>query len=1047
MWITKTSINQPVFATMVMVALLVLGIFSYNRLPVEQMPNVSNPFVFVNVAYPGASPEQVENDLIKPIENVLNTVNGVKKIYATTREGIGFINAEFRLSTDMASATQEVRDKIAQIRPGFPREAKDPLVSRADWQDQQPVVNLAIVSDKHSPRELSTLTEQIIVKRLQNAPGVGNVNINGSVVRQVLIYLKPSQMQAYGVGVDQVISAIQATNQDFPSGSISRGGTEQLVRVEGKIKDPKGFENIIVTRQGSAPVYLRQVAEVVDGQEEETSIARINGKRSISVGVFKVQDANVVETGDGIRKAIDDLKQRLPAGVEIKLINSTADDIKSSLDNVKATILEGAILTVIIVFLFLHSWRSTVITALTLPIAVISTFIALHAFGFTLNFLTLMALSLCIGLLIDDAIVVRENIVRHLGMGKDHFKAANEGTEEIGLAVMATTFAIIAVFIPIAFMSGIIGRYFLQFGITVAVAVLVSLFVSFTLDPMLSSIWHDPVGDRFKRVPWLGRLMNGIEHLVEKAHQIYGVMLNWALAHRIKVLVIAFVAFIGSFFIVPLIGTEFVPETDQGFISLRLNTPIGSSLEYTDAKTRQVEDALKSFPEIAIADTNVGTDDGKNYSRINLKLVDRKVTPRRSQKDLEQAIRAKLTTIAGIELSVGFNKPIFISILGPDAEKLTELSQGVMKQVAKIKGITDLESSERGANPTIAVRINNELASDLGVNTAQIGRALRPLIAGDVVSHWQAGDGQNYDVNVRLPKSDRRIASDLGDLYMTSNRPNPDGTPRMVVLRQVAEFVPTFSAQQVKRLDLQRRVSLYAGVEGRPSGDAGTEVQELLKKLEPDLPAGYRFNVGGQTQEMNESFTAMMAALGLAVIFIYLILASQFGSFLQPIAIMASLPLALIGVFLALLLTGTTLNLFSMIGFIMLMGLVTKNAILLVDFTNQGIREGKTRAQAILDAGQVRLRPILMTTMAMVFGMLPMSLGLGDGGETQAPMGRAIIGGVITSTLLTLVVVPVLYTYCDTLGNKIKAWFMRDAPAKSAGGGSVEPVLADKKRD
>ena len=1046
MWITKTSINQPVFATMVMVALLVLGIFSYNRLPVEQMPDVSNPFVFISVAYPGASPEQVENDLIKPIENVLNTVNGVKKIYATTREGTGFLQAEFRLSTDMGSATQEVRDKIAQIRPGFPREAKDPLVSRADWQDQQPVVNLAVVSEKHSPRELSTLTDQIIVKRLQNAPGVGNVNVNGSVVRQVLIYLKPAQMQAYSVGVDQVIAAIQATNQDFPSGTITSGGTEQLVRVEGKIKDPKGFEKIIVTRQGSAPVYLNQVAEVVDGEQEETSIARINGKRSISVGVFKVQDANIVETGDGIRKAIEDLKKRLPEGVEIKMINSTADDIKSSLENVKETILVGAILTVIIVFLFLHSWRSTVITGLTLPIAVISTFIALYVFHFTLNFLTLMALSLCIGLLIDDAIVVRENIVRHLGMGKDHFRAAKEGTEEIGLAVMATTFAIIAVFVPIAFMSGIIGRYFLQFGITVAVAVLVSLFVSFTLDPMLSSIWHDPVGDRFKRVPWLGRMMDGIEHLVEKAHKVYGVMLNWALAHRIKVLAIALVAFIGSFFLMPLIGTEFVPENDQGFISLRLNTPIGSSLEYTDAKARQVEDALKAFPEIAITDTNVGTDDGKNYARINLKLADRKVKPRRSQKELEQAIRAKLATIAGIELSVGFNKPIFISILGPDAEKLTELSQGVMKQVAKIKGITDLESSERGANPTIAVRINSELASDLGLNTAQIGRALRPLIAGDTVSHWQAGDGQNYDVNVRLPKSDRRIASDLGDLYMTSNRPNADGTPRMVVLRQVAEFVPTFSAQQIKRLDLQRRVSLYAGVEGRPSGDAGSEVQELLKRLEPDLPPGYRFNVGGQTQEMNESFTAMLAALGLAVIFIYLILASQFGSFLQPLAIMASLPLALIGVFLALLLTGTTLNLFSMIGFIMLMGLVTKNAILLVDFTNQGIREGKSRSQAILDAGQVRLRPILMTTMAMVFGMLPMSLGLGDGGETQAPMGRAIIGGVITSTLLTLVVVPVLFTYCDTLGTRIKAWFMRE-PVISGGGGSVEPLPADKKRD
>ena len=1031
---------------MVMVALLVLGIFSYNRLPVEQMPEVSNPRVFVSIAYPGASPEQVENDLIKPIENVLNTVNGVKKIFATTREGIGFLQAEFRLSTDMATATQEVRDKVAQIRPGFPREAKDPLVSRADWQDQQPVVNLAVVSTKHNPRELSTITDQIIVKRLQNAPGVGNVNVNGSVVRQVLIYLKPAQMQAYGVGVDQVIAAIQATNQDFPSGTITSGGSEQLVRVEGKIKDPKGFEKIIVTRQGTAPVYLRQVAEVVDGEQEETSIARIDGKRSISIGVFKVQDANIIETGDGIAAAIEDLKKRLPEGVEIKKIYSSADGIKSSLNNVKETILEGAILTVIIVFLFLHSWRSTVITGLTLPIAVISTFIALYVFHFTLNFLTLMALSLCIGLLIDDAIVVRENIVRHLGMGKDHFRAAKEGTEEIGLAVMATTFAIIAVFVPIAFMSGIIGRYFLQFGITVAVAVLVSLFVSFTLDPMLSSIWRDPPGDRFKRLPWLGRMMDKIEHWIEGAHKVYGVLLDWSLAHRVKVLLIALFCFVGSFFLVPLIGTEFMPENDQGFISLRLNTPIGSSLEYTDAKTRQAEDALKSFPEILITDTNVGTDEGKNYSRINLKLTERSETHRRSQKDLEQAIRQKLAAVAGMELSVGWNKPIFISILGPDAEKLTELSQGVMKQVAKIKGITDLESSERGANPTVAIRINNELASDLGVSTAQIGRALRPLIAGDTVSHWQAADGQNYDVNVQLPKSGRRIASDLGDLYMTSSRTNADGTPQMVVLRQVAEFVPTFSAQQIKRLDLQRRVSLYAGVEGRPSGDAGAEVDALLKKLEPDLPPGYRFNVGGQTQELKESFTAMLAALGIAVIFIYLILASQFGSFLQPLAIMASLPLALIGVFLALLVTGTTLNLFSMIGFIMLMGLVTKNAILLVDFTNQGIREGKSRTEAIRAAGQVRLRPILMTTLAMIFGMLPMSLGLGDGGETQAPMGRAIIGGVITSTLLTLVVVPVLYTYLDHWGNKIKAWFTRQ-PAASSGGGSVEPHLADKKRD
>jgi len=1019
-WITNISIRQPVFATMVMAALLVLGIFSYNRLPVEQMPDVSNPFVFISINYPGASPEQVESDLLKPIENVVNTVNGVKRIYATAREGVGFLQAEFRLSAEMASATREVRDKIAQIRPGFPREAKDPLVSRADWDAQQPVVNLAVVSNQHSLRELSTLTDQIIVKRLQNAPGVGNVGVTGSVVRQVLINLKPALMQAHGIGVDQVINAVQAANQDWPAGSITTGVVEQLVRVEGKIKAPSGFGKIIVSRQAGGPLYLNQIAEVLDGEQEEVSIARINGKRSIGVGVFKVQDANIVEVGEGVLAALGDLKQRLPDGVEIKVINSTSDSIKNSLDNVKETIVEGALLTVLIVFLFLHSWRSTIITGLTLPIAVIATFIALYAFHFTLNFITLMALSLCIGLLIDDAIVVRENIVRHLGMGKDHFTAAKEGTEEIGLAVMATTFAIVAVFIPIAFMSGIIGRYFLQFGITVAVAVLVSLFVSFTLDPMLSSVWRDPAGSRFQRFPVLSRMMARIEHGVEWVHRLYGKLLVWSLAHRIKVLLIATASFIGSFLIVPLVGTEFMPETDQGFISLRLNTPIGSGLEYTDSKMWQVEEALKAFPEIEIVETNVGTDEGKNYARINLKLSERKRTHRRSQKDLEQAIRSRLAAIAGIELSVGFNKPIFISILGPDAGKLTEISQGVMKQVAAIKGIADLESSERGANPTIALRIRDNLANDLGLTTAQIGKALRPLIAGDAISHWQAPDGQNYEVNLRMPKSERRIVADLGDLYLTSGRANPDGSFPMVALRQVADFVPTYSAQQVKRLDLQRRISLYANVEGRPAGDAGGEVQALLKKLSPELPPGYRFDVGGQTQDMQESFAAAMAALGMAVMFIYLILASQFGSFLQPFAIMASLPLALIGAFLALLVTGTTLNLFSVIGLIMLMGLVTKNAILLVDFINQGIREGKPLQQAILDAGQVRLRPILMTTLAMIFGMLPMATGLGDGGELQAPMGRAIIGGVITSTLLTLVIVPVIYTYLDKISSHLR---------------------------
>jgi hydrophobe/amphiphile efflux-1 (HAE1) family protein len=933
----------------------------------------------------------------------------------------------------MTRATQEVRDKIAQIRPGFPRDAKDPLVVRTGNDDNdQPVIALGMLSKTRSLREISTLADQVVVRELEKTAGVGKVAVSGSAVRQVTIELKSRQLAAYGLGVDQVLDAIRTANQDVAAGRITKGSADTIVRVEGRMKTPEAFARIIVGRRAGAPIYLSQVALVRDGVQEETSIARIDGEPAVGIQVFKVQEANIVDVGNGVRKAVADLEQRLPPDVQIKVVFSSADWIKRSVDGVKETIVEGALLTVLIVFLFLHSWRSTVITGLTLPIAVIATFIAIYAFGFTLNFLTLMALSLCIGLLIDDAIVVRENIVRHLAMGKRHYQAAKDGTHEIGLAVMATTFAIVAVFVPIAFMSGIVGRFFFQFGITVAVAVLVSLFVSFTLDPMLSSVWHDPVDGRFRRVSWLGGLMARIERGVEWLHGIYGSLLAWSLAHRGKVLLIAVASFVGSFFIVPLVGTEFIPEVDRSWTSLRLNTPIGSSLEYTDGKVRQVEEILRALPEVELMQTEVGTDDGRNYARVNLKLTDRGAR-RRSQKEVEQDIRARLAKVPGIELALGWDRPIYVAVLGPDTDKLNALTAELMEKIRAIKGITDLETSMKPGTPAVSIRINNELADDLGISMAQVANALRPLVAGENVTSWLAPDGHNYDVVVQLPRAERQATADLGELYLTSTRMQADGTPVLVPLRQIAQFVPSENPQAVKRQDLQRRVAIYANVEGRPSGDVGKEVQKLV--AETKLPPGYRFDVGGQTKDMEESFNAMVAALGLAIIFIYLILASQFASFLQPLAIMASLPLSLIGVFLALLVTGTTLNIFSMIGFIMLMGLVTKNAILLVDFTNQGRREGLSQREAILAAGQVRLRPIMMTTAAMVFGMLPLALGLGDGSEQQAPMGRAIIGGVITSTFLTLIVVPVIYTFLDNFAARVRERGRRNPATQAVAAG------------
>ncbi|MBV8634597.1 MAG: efflux RND transporter permease subunit [Burkholderiaceae bacterium] len=1032
MWITKVSINNPVFATMVMVGVLVLGLFSYRELGLEQMPDVQYPGVFIQVLYPGASPDAVENDLAKPIENVVNTVSGVRKIMSTSREGQSNTAVFFELSTNMDHSLQEIRDKISQIRPQFPKNVKDPYVDRFNTENSQPVATLSVTAASHDMRELSTMTDQIIVKRLQGVPGVGKVNVGGAVSRQILINLNPAKMTAQNVGVDEVMRAIQETNQDMPAGAITKDQLQELVRLEGKIKTPREFGKIIVARRGSAPVLLEQVADVVDGEREATSISRTNGERAVTLDLLKIQDANIVEVGDGIQKAIEDLKTRLPSDVKIATVFNNSVDVKHSLERVKETIIEGAALTVLIVFLFLHSWRSTIITGLTLPISVFASFIAMRACGFTLNFMTLMALSLCIGLLIDDAIVVRENIVRHLNMGKSHIEAARDGTNEIGLAVMATTFAIVAVFVPVAFMKGIIGRYFLQFGITVTVAVLVSLFVSFTLDPMLSSVWPDPVEGRFKYLPWLSRVMERIEHGIEALHRIYGRVLDRALAWRKLTLLIALALFVGGFFLLPMIGTEMQPEVDQGFIPLTLKTPIGTSLAYSDAKVRQVEDALRAFPEIAIINSTVGTDDGRNVSQLFLKLTNVKETHRRPQKEVAKAIRERLARIPGVSLSVGFDKPIYVAILGPDNDKLASVADQVMKKLGRIKGVTDLESSLMASDPAVVVKVDNQRASDLGLTVQQIGSALRPFVGGDTTSNWLAPDGQNYEVNVQLPKSGREKVADLADLTVASSHLTADGKPVMVPLRQVVEFVPSSSPQMIKRQNLQRRVGIYANVEGRPAGDVGHEVQELVKKIE--LPPGYRFDVGGQTQDMDESLGAAIVALGTAVIFIYLVLASQFGSFMQPIAIMLSLPLSLIGVFAALLVTGSTLNIFSVIGFIMLMGLVTKNAILLVDFANQAQRQGMSQLDAIRSAGQVRLRPIIMTSLAMIFGMLPMAIGAGEGGELQAPMGRAVMGGIITSTLLTLVVVPVAYSYLDSLGKWGLKKFKGGAHGEDKGG-------------
>ncbi len=1023
MWFTRISIGNPVLATMMMAAFVVLGLFSYQRLAIDQFPEISFPVVLVQTEYPGASPEIVESDVTRRIEEQVNTVSGINKVSSRSYEGQSVVIVEFDLVTEPARAAQDVREKVALVRASFKKEVKEPIVLRFN-PDDQPVLSLAVQSPTRDARELTTLADQVVKRRIENARGVGRVSVVGGVKREVQVVLRPAEMEALKVGVDQVLTALRNENQELPAGSIVTREREQSVQVRGRLKSVADFERIVVARRGGQPVYLGQVARVVDGQEERESLALVDGERAISLDIVKAQGENTIAVVDNVRRIAAELQRQLPADVKIVTVRDQSTAIRNSVKSVQRNIVEGAILTVVIVFLFLSSWRSTVITGLTLPISLVGTFLVMYAMGFTINLVTLLALSICVGLLIDDAIVVRENIVRHQAMGKHHRVAALEGTREIGLAVTATTFTIVAVFLPVGFMGGIIGKFFKQFGVTVAFAVMLSMFISFTLDPMLSSVWNDPDAHGARGNGPVARLLRGFERLMRRLEDGYVAVLRWGLAHRWTTVAGAVLTLVAALGLARSVGSEFVPQPDNNEMYLQFYTPVGSSLELTADKTRQVEAALREFPEVVFtyATVNTGAVQGKNYATVFVRLKDR--TQRAmSVKLLVAPVRARLERIAGITItnlgvvSTFGSKQIEVSVQGADQKQIEALAARAVEAIRRIPGVVDLDTSSKPAKPTVAVEVDRAVASDLGIGVAQVGAALRPLLAGEVATTWKAPDDENYDVRIRLPMEGRRDIEDLARLTVASAQLDADGAPRLVPLRQVAKLVPTEGPTQINRKNLTREVTITANVYGAPPGTVGLEIQRQLEEI--PVPPGFAFVTGGATRDMQESFGYALQALLLAVVFIYMILASQFRSFIQPVSIMASLPLSLIGVMVALLAWRSTLNMFSVIGFIMLMGLVTKNAILLIDFANQQRRAGVERGRALLAAAEIRLRPILMTTLAMVFGMLPLAVSTSEGAEQRAPMAHAVIGGVIASTLLTLLVVPVLYALLDDLAQAL----------------------------
>lgn len=1021
MWLTRVSVNHPVFATMMMLALMVLGLASWQRMKVEEFPSVDFPYVVVSTVYPGASPEVVEADVSRPLEDSINTIAGVKQVISTSWDGMSLVIVQFDLNVPSTLAAQDVRDRIAQIRPTLREGIKDPTIERYD-PSSVPVVSVVFRSSTMPMRELSSYLDQVVSKRLQTVTGVGKVNLLGTVKRQIRVALDPVRLQAMHVSVDQVLNTLRTENVELPSGYLKDGGRELVVQIQGRLVQPQQFGRLVVARPNGQPIYLEQVADVQDAQADQDSAALINGQNAVGLDIIKSSGANVIGVVDATRARLEEIRPTLPPGVEMTVVADSAQSIRASLNDVVRTLIEGGILAVLIVLLFLGSWRSTIITGLTLPISLFGTLMVMNMFGFTINVMTLMALSLCIGLLIDDAIVVRENIVRHAAMGKDHRRAALDGTEEIGLAVMATTLTIVAVFLPVAFMEGIIGRFFYQFGVTVSAAVLLSMFVSFTLDPMLSSIWPEVPPDPFKKPNLFRRGLDAFERLLEGFSLWYSRLLARCLHWRKTTLLAAFASLVVAFMLAGLVGKEFVPTPDLGEIGVKFETPVDASLEYTLAKVHQVDALLRQEPEVTQTYTSVNSVGYQGRNRVQIRvLLKPKHQRKRGLEQMNVDIRERLGSVAGITVTSvasakesvsGGVKPILISIKGSDLNELRRISAEFMAGMQKIPGVVDLESSLKSPKPTLSVQIDREAASDLGLSVGQVGAALRPLLAGEKVSTWKDAQGENYDVEVRLPEDLRRQVSTLASMTLSSSRTDPQtGLPLQVPLSQVARLTQTLGASQINRRDLFREVLVSANTQGRPAGDIGEDVTRLQNQTK--LPPGYSFQVEGANKDMAESAASAAAALVLGILFIYMLLASQFNSFLLPMAIMSSLPLSLIGVFLALFLFGSTLNIFSIIGIIMLMGLVTKNAILLIDFTKEAIAKGDDRITALIDAGRTRMRPILMTTTAMVVGMVPLALGLGEGAEQRAPMAHAIIGGVITSTLLTLVVVPVIYTFLD----------------------------------
>ncbi len=1046
MFISDTAIKRPVLTVVAMLIFVVFGLVALTQLDTDEFPEIDAPIVVVAIPYPGASPDVVEREVVDPIEEVLSGISGVKRMQSSSLDGFGQVIVEFVFSKDPRQATQEIRDEISGIRNDLPTEMEEPILTQFDPADQ-PILSLTLSSPGLTGAELTRLADPDVTRRLRGISGVASVDLIGSIERELVVELRPRDLQASGVSVGQVVQALQSQNLAVPVGRLEGDLDERTIRLKGRLAAPADFRQLTVSQQGGRIVRLGDLADVRDATEEPRSAASYNDEPAVGINILKATGFSTTAVAEEVRQQVAALQQTLPAGVTLRVVRDAGVRVADSVKGVQDGLLEGAALTVLVVFLFLNSWRSTVITGLALPVSVLASFVAVWAYGFTLNTMSLLGLSLAIGILIDDAIVVRENIVRHVEMGKDHYTAAFDGTNEIGLAVTATTLSIVVVFIPIAFLGDIAGQWFKPFGLTIVCSVLVSLFVSFSLDPMLSAYWPDPPVPLAQR-SLLSRLLGRFNLWFDRQADAYKGVIAWALDHRISMVALAVASFVGALALpaMGLVGAGFVPEMDESEFTVDLDTPPGSNLAYSRLKGAEVSRLARLRPEVAYAYTAIGGQgDAVDEGTVFVKLLP-KAQRSRTQAQVVADIRSDLMKVAGLttSISTGFNpgqKQILLQVRGPDATELNTLAQAVADEMRQVPGAVDVALSTKGQKPELDVQLDRGLAGALGVTVGQVAQALRPAFAGIDVGDWIDPSGETRDVTVRIAPESRSVVADLESLPLLID--GPGGAVASIPLGQVAKVSPSIGPARIDHLNRDRVINVEANTEDRALSEV---VGDTLARLQTSVvfPPGYTLTQGGETADQQEIFGQMFMALGVAVLLMYFVLVVQFGSFLEPLSIMLSLPLSLIGVMLALVITGETLNIMSMIGVILLVGIVAKNAILLIDFAKWSEEAGMDRREALIQAGRVRLRPILMTTFALVAGMIPVALGSGEGGDFRAPLGITVIGGVVTSTVLTLLVIPTVYEILadsrDWLGAKIRRGAVAPKPRQYE-----EPVASESR--